>query len=115
MADVLDLQGKLVAMEGIRAEIVSLQLTDSSFNAIGDEKTASGLGYFTISIATGEMTNSSSIEFVINAADIGSTATALQLLDVDGKALLILDLDTPLVVSLAGEATIAVGDLSVTL
>ena len=115
MADALDTQGKVVAMTGIRAEIDYLQLTTSTFIGVGDLLAKTGIGNFAVSGVTGELTNTSSFVFTINAADIGQTATAVQILDGDENVLMILDLDTALTVNYAGEATIAIGDLKATL
>ena len=113
MADTLHVKGKIAAITGIKGEFNSIELYTSSDTLISFA-TVTGADY-TVNATTGELTNDNAIVFTLAAGDIGKTATQVRLLDSVGNDLITVDLDTSLTINYAGEATIAAGELKVTL
>ncbi len=113
MADALDTAGKIAGITGIRSLITGLGLVTSGFISVGDELAVTGTSDF--SISSGILVNNSALVFTINVADIGETITQIQYLDTLGDVLINIDLDSPLTIAYAGEATIALGVLRTSL
>ena len=112
MADLLATAGKVAAMTGLISDFEEIQLRTSSEGLTQNSIYNTD---YTVNATTGELTNNNAIVFDIATEDIGKTATQVELLDSVGNTLLTVDLDTALTINYAGEATIAIGDLKVTL
>ena len=112
MADTLHAQGKVAAMTGLISDFEVIQLRTST--ALITQGSVLNTDY-TVNATTGELTNDNALVFTLAAGDIGKTATQVRLLDSVGNDLITVDLDTSLTINYAGEATIAAGDLKVTL
>jgi len=114
MADSLGLKGKIAGMQGIidatdRAEIQTNVGVLISFIADLTESD------FTVSAVTGAATNNAAMVFPIATVDVGEIAQQIQLLDSNGAMLVSADLDATVTFDYVGEATIAAGELSITL
>ena len=111
MADTLALKGKIAAMAGIGDEIyqtalysTSDTLIDTTAGDITDTYTADG--------TTGQLRNFAAIDFTIAAGDVGQTASYVLIQNVSGDTLLRIDLETTVLLTTAGTATIAINDLT---
>ena len=113
MADVLQTDGKYYGMLGIRNEITTLRLMTAAAASISTV-TVTGSTAFSVNVTTGVMTNDNAIEFTIGAEDVGNTA-AIVAFETATNELMRIDLDSTVSLTSAGTATIAAGDLSVSL
>lgn len=110
MADSLELSGKTQAMVGIKAAIVSVVLATST-NGVLSTASVTGAA-FSVSGTTGQLANTeAAIEFTIGAEDVGETASKAIIKSSAGN-MIIIDLETPVTLTTAGTATMAIGALT---
>lgn len=113
MADIFYDEGKILALNGIKAQVDSIKLLTSAGTIISSTS-VTGSTLFSVSATTAVMTNDSAISFTIEAGDVGDTAAAISL--VDGSDTLIrVDLDSSVLLTTAGTATIAAEALEIEL
>jgi hypothetical protein len=110
MADSLSSTGKNLAMNGIKAGISGATLRDASNTPVITNLTVASTD-FTVGL-TGTLSNSSAIDFTVDAGDIGTTITKVTLEDSSNDELIFIDLDTAVELTTAGTATFAIGDLT---
>ena len=111
MADSLETRGKNAGMNGVMDALTDLDLTTSGGTVLS---TVSIIGTAFSIVASGDATNDGAIVFTLEVGDIGSIATQVHFKQ-STNIMMKVDLDTTLAITHAGEATIAAGDLSVTL
>jgi hypothetical protein len=111
MADLFNVAGKVIAMNAIKGEIISVVLLNDAGQEI-DTQVYEGSS-FTVDTA-GEISNSSVLTFTIGAEAIGETAAQARLSSMSGT-MITLDLDANVSLTTAGEAEFAVGALTATL
>lgn len=111
MATLIGLAGKIAAMEGIETLIASIKLYNS-VGAVVATTSVTGTSFAT-SGTTGQLSNTSAIDFTIGAEDVGDVATYVQLLNAAGTGILLqIDLDTSVTLTTEGTATFAIGALT---
>lgn len=108
MADLLGAAGKVSAMTGIKDDIAKIVLYSSGVTVY--TLTVTGTS-FAVS-GTGQLSNTAALDFVIGAEDVGGTATLVALQNSASAVLINIDLETPISLTTAGTATIAIGDLT---
>ena len=111
MADSLELKGKIAAMGGIEAVIYQTTLYNSSDVAIATHVGDSSDTY-NVNATTGQLHNFAALNFTIEAGDIGETASYVLIQNSATDTLLRIDLETSVLLTTAGTATIAIGDLT---
>ena len=112
MADSLELAGKLDAMAGIEATIYKVVLY-STTDVLIASTTADGTTHFNVNATTAQLKNTvSAIDFTIEAADVGLTASYVLIQNVASETLIRVDLETTISLTTEGTATIAIGDLT---
>lgn len=109
MADKLGTQGKVVAMTGIKNAITGIQLKTSDLDGLSITN-VTGTS-FSVDI-NGILSNTVAIEFTLDSYDLNKTASIVALTD-DTGLLVELNLDTPVFISTAGTATLAISAISV--
>ena len=113
MADVLYGAGKAFGMRNILDQVTELQLQTSARAEIST-LAVTGATAFTTNATTGIATNDNALVFTIDVADITDIASLVSFHTATDE-LLSVDLDSTLTITHAGEATIAAGDLSISL
>lgn len=108
MADLLGTAGKVSAMTGIKDDIAQVVLYSSgipvyTLTVTGTSFAVSGLG---------QLSNTAALDFTIGAEDIGGTATSVIIQNVSSANMISIDLETPIALTTAGTATIAIGNLT---
>ena len=114
MADILTAAAKVLAMNGIKTNITNMELATSTLIQVGDLLSVTGSTDFTVNASTGELTNDNALVFTINVGDIGEVVTQIKY-NTSTDTLMLIDLDSTLTITHAGEATVAAGELKVTL
>jgi hypothetical protein len=114
MADILDTAGKVAGMTGIRANIDELYLTTNVGGVIAQASISTPTSAFSIS-ASGTLSNTAAIDFTIASGDVGDTAAQIHFVDSSTDVLMIVDLDDTVLLTTAGTATLAIGDLTAVL
>lgn len=110
MADNLTSTGKNLAMNGIKNGISGATIRDASNTPISNNLTVAPSD-FTVGL-TGQLSNTSAINFTIESGDVGTTITKVTLEDSSNYALCFIDLETPKELTTAGTATFAIGELT---
>jgi hypothetical protein len=112
MADILDTAGKVAGMTGIRANIDELYLTTNVGGVIAQTSISTPTSAFSISVG-GTLSNTAAIDFTITTT--GITASKIHFVDSSTDVLMIVDLDDTVLLTTAGTATLAIGDLTAVL
>jgi len=112
MADSLEIAGKLDAMLGIEATIYRARLYSTTDVEISDTL-ASSATHFNVNATTAQLKNTvAALNFTIAAADVGLTASYVLLENAASETLIRIDLETTVLLTTEGTATIAIGDLT---
>ena len=115
MTEKLKLGGRRAGMDGgIMQSIASINLISSIGGIISTASVSAS--DFTVNASTGELSNSTAIDFEIVADDIGKVASYGSLIGIsDLSVMLTIDLTTPITLQTAGTATFAIGAFKGTL
>ena len=112
MADTLGLAGKLDAMAGIEAGIFKVLLYSTTDQEIASTE-ADGSTHFNVIAETAQLKNTvAAIDFTVAAGDVGLTASYVLLQNVASETLIRIDLESEVLLTTEGTATIAIGDLT---
>ena len=111
MADIFNVAGKVIAMNAIKGEIISVVLLNDAGQEI-DTQVYEGSS-FTVD-SGGEISNNTIITFTIAEVDVDKTVASVELKNVSG-VMIRLDLDANVSLTTEGEAEFAVGALTATL
>src|SRR6056297_1193277 len=114
MADVLQNLGKVYGMTNIKNQIDTMSLLTNGGTLISTNSTVTNAD-FDVDGTTGQLSNNTSIEFTIEAGDVGETASIVTFSESGEGELFRIDLDSPVSLTTAGTASFASGNLTATL
>jgi len=114
MADLLEVKGRVLGMQGIIDGVGRAVITTAEELVIYSLGSLSAAD-FTVSEVTGTVTNDIALVFLITSEDIGRIASKLKLQTSGTADLITVDLNDTVTFNYEGEATIAAGALDIRL